>query len=1471
MTAPLADAALNLVCLPDASGGMDTAWLDSLRNQLPQAVFWAPARLAQSSGLEALPAASAVMDSVAEQAASQPSSAWLLLESGLRLPDGLMPRLRGWAARLPAGGRLVLPGNYDARVDPLWGSTASLSTSQVDAAIALLAPLKASPVADLPQRAVLITPGTLTKGGDGHLLLADDIYLLGPDILRGRLGDDEAVHPAQLALGQLRLGLERLAREAVPVLPRIGLDDKPVVLHISHAWGGGIARWIRDVIEADDQAHHLVLASHAARDSRHFGERLRLFAAGPDRALLTEFPLSPAIADTALDHADYASVLRSVIGRYRVGKIIVSSLIGHALNALTTGLPTLQVLHDFYPAVPVLDRDPLDFCRPEGGLDISACMDALKAGGLFDCRDAAHWRALRQAWLQAAQGKSLRLLAPSQHVAQRWAALFDQALPEIAVIPHGWPGGWASSAPPARRPRADGKLSLVVVGRLNGGKGLSLLDAALAQLSERAHVTLLGAGQAAMSLFGRAGVDVVLNYQPDELPALLDTVAPEAALFLSTVPETWNYVLNELRALKLPVAATDLGAFAERIEDGRDGFLFEPNPDALVAVVDRLIEQRDGLHELAEAAPQEPGMAETLDRYRELLPFAELPATAQPSGAALGPQTAAAMAFQLSRQNARLSAQAERIDEQEAELARRAEWAERLGHQVANRDQRVLRQQEEIETLSRQVQSLHEQLGELAGRLQAETDRSRALEDHLLMVHQSGSWRLTLPLRLAMRAVRSAREARLWDPRRWAPGLRNVRQGVAEQGAKAALMSWYAGQGWLPVSPVPADTLDVPDVEAITGPAIDPARLNEPVTHRPPETPRVSIVIPVFNKREVTAACLHSLVDTEAGRDFEIIVVDDCSGDDTPDYLAACQGLTVLRNEENAGFIDSCNRGAAAARGEFLVFLNNDTTLTPGWLDALVRVFENHDRVGVVGARLVYPDGRLQEAGGIIFNDASGWNYGRNQHPEAPQYNVLSDADYVSGACLAIPKPLFDSMSGFDVRYRPAYYEDTDLCFRVREAGYRVVYQPLSTVVHHEGASAGTDLASGMKRYQVVNQQRFRERWAEALQGQPAPPADVDRQDPVRHHRFRPRAGHVLVMDAVMPQPDHDSGSVRLVAMLTLIRDMGFHVSFVPENGQRLDHYGDALAEAGIEVLAGAAFAGLDAWLAEYGAGLDWVIVSRHYVLAPWLDRIRQHCPKARLVFDTVDLHYLREQREAEIAQSDAMAAEAARTRVQELRLIRACDQTLVVSPIEQTLLAREVPDAEVRIVSNIHSVHGSATPWAQRQGLMFVGGFQHVPNVDAALWLVESIFPLIRAELPDVELHLIGSRMPREILAINQPGVRVEGFVADLNPFLAGCRISLAPLRYGAGVKGKVNQAMSHGLPVVATPCAAEGMFLVDGQDVLVAERAEDFAQAVVRLYRDRQLWERLSAAGLANVERHFSLEAARQALSGLMQPGKA
>jgi glycosyltransferase involved in cell wall biosynthesis len=336
--------------------------------------------------------------------------------------------------------------------------------------------------------------------------------------------------------------------------------------------------------------------------------------------------------------------------------------------------------------------------------------------------------------------------------------------------------------------------------------------------------------------------------------------------------------------------------------------------------------------------------------------------------------------------------------------------------------------------------------------------------------------------------------------------------------------------------------------------------------------------------------------------------------------------------------------------------------------------------------------------------------------------------------------------------------------------------------------------------------------------------------------------------------------------MLRLLGKLGYRTSFMPQNLAWTGRHSEDLQQAGVEVLTAPWVDNPEEWLAGHGDELDLVIVSRHYVLTPLMKILRRHCRQASVVFDTVDLHFLREQREAEMAGTEAAARIAEKTRAEELALIGQADATLVVSEFERELLGDLAPEAPVIVVSNIHSLHPPGKPFEQRDGLVFVGGFQHPPNLDAAEWLIDEILPLIRRELPDVTLHLIGSKMPDRLKQRKVPGLKVHGFVSDLEPFMSGCRISLAPLRYGAGVKGKVNQAMSHGLPVVATSCAAEGMYTEHGHDILVADDGIAFAAEVCRLYRDGELWARLAENGRINVERHFSLDAARRSLELLL-----
>jgi GT2 family glycosyltransferase/glycosyltransferase involved in cell wall biosynthesis len=619
-------------------------------------------------------------------------------------------------------------------------------------------------------------------------------------------------------------------------------------------------------------------------------------------------------------------------------------------------------------------------------------------------------------------------------------------------------------------------------------------------------------------------------------------------------------------------------------------------------------------------------------------------------------------------------------------------------------------------------------------------------------------------------------------------------------------------------------------------------------------TPRASIVIPVFNHFAHTLACLRALAAHPPLADCEILVVDDGSSDETANALPQVEGLRYHRRAANGGFIAACNDGAALARGEVLVFLNNDTVPQPGWLDALLRTFDTQAGVGLVGAQLLYPDGRLQEAGGVVFSDGSAWNYGRFEAPDDPRFAYLREIDYASGAAIAIPRALFLQLGGFDARYAPAYYEDTDLAFAVRDAGQRVLYQPAARVVHDEGTSSGTDTASGAKAFQPRNRERFAAHRRIALARHAAPgtlptPAMLHRQQ-----------RQVLVVDVQTPHPDRDSASLRLFNLMRMLRDEGAHVVFLPADLRHEDGYTQALQQIGVEAWYAPHAGRVPAWLREHGPRFERVLLCRHYVASEFLPLVRRFAPQARVLFDTVDLHYLRERRAAELGGDPALLRAALRTRRLELDLVARSDVTLVVSEAERALLRVDAPHSEVEVLSNLHDVAGAGLPFAQRGDLVFVGGFRHPPNADAARWFIDAVFPRVRAALPGVRFHCIGGDVPPDIREHgDHDGVVIHGHVADIAPYMDGCRISVAPLRFGAGVKGKVNLAMAHGQPVVATGCAVEGMHLVDGRDVLVADDADGFAAQTVRLYRDQALWASLAQAGLENVRQHFSLDAAR------------
>lgn len=1442
---------------PDRNGRIDAAWARDAQTRF--AGTWISLdRPARAAGLEAMTPDSRDPAGISRALLEHGGDAFWLVTTGYDLPDGAWSRLSaGLADTRP---RIRIPtSNQSPAIDPWPMHLPRPAPAVVDNLVAACGWQLEWPVEPgWPRGCVALNRAgleILARGGDPPAGVLDTVYVHAPDH-----GTDPVPRPAsaRAPLGHLRARLAELADSGEPELPRFFDRQGPVTLHITHHWGGGITRWIDDVVAGDRDGLHLVLAAGSDEQDRRYGQWLRLYAAGAELGCIQDWQLAPAIIDTDIEHAGYRAILDWVLKRYGVGRILVSSLIGHSLDCLDTDLPTVEVLHDGYPAWPLLDIDPR---AVDGGLE-QALRD--HAGTLLFAHDRAdYWQGLSAQWRRRILDRKIPLAAPSRAAIERWAHVLGRALPPVERIPHGF-AGWP--APPAWTPRPPGdrRLHLVVIGRMNTGKGLNLLLETLPELRDHARITLLGCGRGAFPLLGRAGVNLVFEYRHADLPDLIARLRPDAALFLSTVPETWNYGLSEIRALGVVPVATRRGSFVERIRDGVDGLLIDPDPGALVEAIERLAGNPATLDGLRDRLPEEPTVAAMLDAYARLAPATgQSPAPPRPAESeriqlAWRAGDAADLAAHLQQIRTRARELEHQADERarwaqtmERQFLQRTAWAEQLQAETRELTAALETTRQDRDNARAEQARLNTEITQLAQRIdRLETERQQFLS--------SRSWRLTRPLRVAARILRNARRSGIASPARW-PRM------------SASLVHYLWLHGWrhtlywlqIPGTDEPAPVTVVPTSSP------QPGQPLIPVEFPAGPAPRASIIVPVHNQVHFTAACLHSLKSVTTNVPFEVIVVDDASGSDTTDYLRRCTGLTVLRNNDNLGFTGSCNRGGEAASGEFLVFLNNDTSLTDGWLDALLEPFERDETAGIVGARLVFPDGNLQEAGGIVFNDASGWNYGRGDDPDRPEYRFVCEADYVSGACLAISRQLFRKLKGFDPEYAPAYYEDTDLCFRVREQGLRVLYQPAATVIHHEGATSGTDEQSGVKRYQAVNRGKFRARWAHRLERQPEPinnPANIAAARAARHWR---RRGRILVIDAVTPTPDHDSGSLRLHALLDILVREGCLVSFMAENLAWSGHYSEALQQSGIECLCAPWVTDIEQWLTEHGRELDMVIVSRHYVLAPLIRILRQNAPRARVVFDTVDLHFLREEREAKLTGAARIRRQAARTRRQELAMIRAADHTLVVSPAERQLLAELIPDADVHVVSNIHTVYGPGKPYAERQGLLFVGGFQHKPNVDAAIWLMGEIFPLVQARLPDAKLHIIGSRMPPHLRDMEKPGIQLHGFVPDLEPWLTGSRLSIAPLRYGAGVKGKVNQAMAHGIPVIATSCAAEGMYLENGRDILIADTAADMAAQIERAYTDPALWQRMSEAGLANVERHFSAAAARRAIRSLLDPG--
>jgi GT2 family glycosyltransferase/glycosyltransferase involved in cell wall biosynthesis len=617
--------------------------------------------------------------------------------------------------------------------------------------------------------------------------------------------------------------------------------------------------------------------------------------------------------------------------------------------------------------------------------------------------------------------------------------------------------------------------------------------------------------------------------------------------------------------------------------------------------------------------------------------------------------------------------------------------------------------------------------------------------------------------------------------------------------------------------------------------------------------PDVTIIIPAFDQVEMTVNCLIAVARTleMCETSAEVILVDDASAQNFGELFQDFRGLRVLRNETNIGFLKSCNGAVQLAEGQDIVLLNNDTIPTGLWLDHLVNFRKTHHGVLVVGSRLVSADGRLQESGGIIFNDGSGWNFGRDWNWDDPRCSYPREVDYCSGAAILIDGGFARLMGPFDERYVPAYYEDTDLCFEARSMGGSVWVEPRAVVVHLEGMSYGKESDGHGKEYQIKNAKIFADKWKIDLIDQ-FPPGDI--------HVWRARTRHdkprIVFVDNEVPQFDNNSGALRTVSILRLMIESGFEVIFIPINGLRSEPHTSVLESLGIEVLGPLPV--FTDYLKSIKETIKQVWVSRADVASrvlPLIDFLLTDIP---LVFDTVDLHYLRMEREELLTNRFGRSQQVKK---REIEVCNRSEKVIVVSEVEREALQRYTA-TPIHVLSNIHSVKCISRVPPDNFRAVFVGSFRHTPNIDAVHWFIEEVMPYVLQEIPQFELLIVGNNPPSSLVDLGSPSVLVKGWVEDLEELLNQVRLNIAPLRYGAGVKGKISHSLSIGLPTVTTTIGAEGMNLTNSKDIEIADTPLYMAERICLLLKDNDLWSKLCLEGQLTAQREFGFDSAQQRL---------
>ncbi len=638
--------------------------------------------------------------------------------------------------------------------------------------------------------------------------------------------------------------------------------------------------------------------------------------------------------------------------------------------------------------------------------------------------------------------------------------------------------------------------------------------------------------------------------------------------------------------------------------------------------------------------------------------------------------------------------------------------------------------------------------------------------------------------------------------------------------------------------------------------------------------PRLSVIMVLYNKFELTMLALASLRDNFAG-EIELILVDNASTDDTARLVTYVQGAVLVRSAENLGFLRACNLALEKVTAPVLLYLNNDVELSHGCIEAGLARIQSDPGIGAVGGKVIRTHGRLQEAGCIIWADGSTSGYLRDASPLAPEANFVRDVDFCSGVFLMCGADLVKRLGGFDDAFSPAYYEESDLCVRMIESGYRVVYDPAVTVQHLEYGSAPTTKASLalMRRGHRI----FRRKHQAFLEGK----QDRRTGSAIAARALNEKGRHILFLEDTVPLRRLGSGFSRANDAVWAMAEAGYRVSVLPVNGARHDImslFGD-LPDT-VEVLHDRTIITLAALLRERQDYYDLVWISRTHNLDRVLPIFLEAGIEPRETPFILDTEAIEAARDAEAAALSPKAKpfdfDAALRR--EFANAGSCRHITAVNEAE-ALMLRRIGLFPVSVLGTIREPRLMPANFASRTGLLVVGSIHQAdsPNLDGLRWYASEILPALAGLMvgqgrPVPKLTVIGYTAPKIDLAefAGHPHIELRGTVDDLAPAYDSHRVFIAPTRFAAGTPYKVYETASFGLPCVATDLLVRQLGWREGQEILGApvQDAARFAQQIARLYQSESLWNKLRGGASRRLARENG-KAAFQANVGALIGG--